>query len=431
MTKDPASDDGSNDSASNEPKVLELKKLWVLMVTAFVDMIGFALIMPLLPFYALEFGANASTIGFLMAIFAFGQMTTAPLWGRLSDRVGRKPVLMASQALSAAAFVVFAYADAVWLLFLCRFLQGVGGGTLGAVSAYVTDAVQPDERAKALGWITACTSAGVMVGPAIGSFTVAWSTAAPGLIAAALCGANLIFTWLYLGEARVVDRSKPQPKPRRLLGEIGAVLARPTAKVHSLIWIYAAGIMAFMAMTGMMALYLEKRFGITETTIGFFYVAIGAVSVVMRGLILGRLVDAFGEVRVLQTGALCLGLGMWSLTFASTPIVFGVVMMMVPMGTALLFPSVTSLVTRYADPDQVGQTVGVQQAFGGVSRLLAPIWAGIVFEAGPERPFWIGGTLVLATFLFALRLHPGEAPRNRRSRLLAAEAEAAEEVGVQ
>ena len=418
---------GGVSEEAHDEKPLELSKLWVLMVTAFVDMIGFALIVPLLPFYALEFGASATTVGFLMAIFAFGQMTTAPLWGRLSDRIGRKPVLMASQGLSAVAFLVFAYADAIWLLFLCRLLQGIGSGTLGAVSAYVTDAVGPDERAKALGWITACTSAGVMVGPAIGSLTVGWSTAAPGLIAAGLCGVNLLFTWGYLGEARAIDRSKPRPARRRLLGEIGQVLTHPAVPVHRLIWVYTAGMMAFMSMTGIMALYLDAAFGIDKETVGFFYVAIGAVSVVMRGLILGRMVDIFGEVRTLRAGAICLGLGMIGMTLPATPVGFALVMLLAPTGTALLFPSTTSLVTRYADPDHVGQTVGVQQAFGGVSRLLAPIWAGAVFEmVGIREPFWIGGAMVLTAFVVSLGLRPGETPRRRRVRRAAEAAARAE-----
>lgn len=393
-------------------KKLSLAKLWVLMVTAFVDMIGFALIVPLLPFYATRFGADAFVVGLLMAAFAFGQMVTAPLWGRLSDHIGRKPVLILAQAVSTFAFVTFAFADAVWLLFVCRLLQGVGGGSLGSVSAYVSDAVGPEERAKALGWITACTSAGVMIGPAIGSLTVGWSTKAPGLIAAAFCIVNMLFTWRWLQEARVVDRSKPRPKPQRLMVEVGRVLAHPGIRVHSLIWIYTAGMMAFMSMTGIMALYLDVELGVTEQTIGWFYVGVGFVSVVMRGLILGRLVQRFGEVRVLRLGALSLGLGMVGVTLVNTPLGFALVMLLVPTGTALLFPCTTSLVTRYADPEAVGQTVGVQQAFGGSSRLLAPIWAGAVFqEIGTREPFWIGGALVLLTALFALRLHPGEAPR--------------------
>ena len=400
----------------SDDRKLSLSKLWVLMVTAFVDMIGFALIVPLLPFYATQFGADAFTVGWLMGIFALGQMLTSPFWGRLSDRIGRKPVMIASQLISATAFIVFAFANSVPLLLLCRFLQGVGGGSLGAVSAYVSDAVGPSERAKALGWITACTSAGVMVGPAIGSLTVGYSRAAPGLIAAAFCLANMLFTFLWLKEARdrpVARRTKPRPK---IGGQVKEVLLNPGLTVNGLIWIYTAGMMAFMSMTGIMALYLEFRFQITEQTIGWFYVAVGFVSMLMRGMILGKLVHLFGEVRVLRMGAATLGIGLASIPFATTPLTFACFMLLVPTGTALLFPCTTSLVTRYADPDEVGQTVGVQQAFGGVSRLLAPIWAGAVYQGiGEQVPFWIGGALVLATAALSFRLRPGEAPKSPRT----------------
>lgn len=390
---------------------LELSRLWVLMVTAFVDMIGFALVMPLLPFYALRFGADASTIGFLMSSFAFGQLVTAPLWGRLSDRVGRRPVIITAQGIAAVSFLIFAFANSVWLLFFCRFLQGVGAGSLGTVSAFVSDAVEPKRRAEALGWITACTSAGVMVGPAIGSLTVGFSQAAPGVIAACMSLLNMVFAFNWLREAKTPPKDGAKTKRAPIRGQLLAVVAHPLRRVHSVIWIYTAGMMAFMAMTGIMALYLEDVFGITEQTIGYFYVAVGAVSVVMRGLILGKLVKRLGEVRVLRLGALSLGLGMFGVTFAVSPWAFALALVFVPTGTALLFPCTTSLVTRYAKDDEVGQTVGVQQAFGGMSRLLAPIWAGIVFEqVGVRQPFWIGGSLVLLTALVALRLSPGEAP---------------------
>ncbi len=395
---------------SFDAEKLELKRLWVLMVTAAIDMIGFALIVPILPFYAKKFGADAFTIGLLMASFAFGTMVTAPIWGRVSDRFGRKPVLMVAQLMSAIAFLVFAFANSVWLLFLCRFLQGVGGGSIGAVSAWVSDSVRPHERAQALGWITAATSAGVMLGPAIASLTIGISHHAPGLIAAAMCGINLLFTWYFLVESR----RKPlhAVARRKLGGQLLEVVTQPAQPVHSLIWIYTAGMMAFMAQGAIMALYLMERFAVTEKTIGYFYVAVGFVSLVMRGLILGPLVRALGEVRVLRLGATLLGLGMIGITVAPNLFFFVLVMILVPTGTALLFPCTTSLITRFAPPDAVGQTVGVQQSFGGFSRLLAPIWAGAAFQAlGPRFPFWIGGTLVLATAALALRFKSGEVPR--------------------
>ncbi len=392
------------------PGKLSLERLWVLMVTAFVDLIGFSLVLPLLPFYATRFGGSAFTVGILIGVFALAQMLFAPFWGWLSDRHGRRPIILAAQALAASAYVTFAFADSVALLLLSRFLQGAGGGTPGVVSAYVADTVDQDERAKALGWISACTSAGVMIGPAIASWSVGWSRAAPGLIAAGLCVLNFLFAWRWLPESSV-QRST---KKRSIRGDLVEILRHPTRKVSALVWIYAAGMMAFMAMNAVTALFLAYRFEITERSIGIFYFAVGAVSVVMRAVILGRLVYRFGEVRVLRLGALTLGIGMIIAPFAISPAQFLIVILLIPAGTAMLFPSTTSLISRYADPDHVGQTLGVQQAFGGVSRLLGPVWAGAAFQQlGEPVPYWLAGGLVLAMALFTLRLSPGEAPRRR------------------
>ncbi len=394
---------------------LSLKRLWVLMVTAFVDMIGFALLLPLMPLYATRFGADAFTVGILVSAFALAQMIAAPLWGRLSDRVGRRPVILGAQALSAVAFVTFAYAESVGMLLVCRLVQGAGGGTTSVLSAYVSDSVGPEERAKGLGWLTACTSAGVMIGPTIGSLAISagWGLESPGLIAAVLCVLNIAFAWRWLPESSPeADRAKPRQR-RPIRHQILTVLGHPTLPVHSLIWIYTAGMMAFFAMNAVLALFLADRFGIHEGNIGWYYAAVGLVSVFMRASVLGVVVRRFGEVRVLRLGALLLGLGMCAAPAATTPAKFLAAVILVPTGTALLFPSTTSLVSRYADPHEVGQTLGVQQAFGGMSRLLGPIWGGAAFQhVGHGVPFWLSGGLVLATALFALRLHPGEAPRH-------------------
>lgn len=392
------------------PQRLTLSRLWVLMVTAFVDMVGFALILPLLPFYALRFGADASIIGVLISVFALAQMISSPFWGRLSDLYGRRPIIIGSQLMAALAYITFAYADSVWLLLLSRFLQGAGGGTISVVSAYVSDSVGPDERAKALGWITACTSAGVMIGPAIASFSVGFSATAPGLIAAGLCGLNLIFAWRWLPER--APRNKKSAARRSVRGQIVEVVRHPLAAVSSLIVVYAAGMMAFMGMNAVLALFLNARFGVTEHNIGWFYAFVGFVSIIMRAVILGKAVQHFGEVRVLRLGALLLGLGMLTAPLSANPWQFLAVITLIPAGTALLFPSTTSLISRYADPDVVGQTLGVQQTFGGVSRLVGPVLAGWVFQHwGESFPFWLAGSLVMLTALFSLRLHPGEARR--------------------
>src|SRR4030095_9481128 len=156
-------------------------KLAVLMTTAFVDMIGAVMILPLIPFYAESLGASGSEIGLLISAFSIAQLVSAPLWGKLSDRDGRRPVIVLALAISALAYVVFALAQSMWLLFLSRIVQGVGGGTVSVIQAYVADASEPEERAKGLGWLSAATSLGVIVGPALGSVLAAtWGRSAPG-----------------------------------------------------------------------------------------------------------------------------------------------------------------------------------------------------------------------------------------------------------
>ncbi len=398
---------------------LSLKRLWVLMVTAFVDMVGFALVLPLLPLYAKDFGARPTTIGFLLASFAFAQLVTAPLWGRLSDRIGRRPVIVGGQVLNAVAFLFFAASDSVWLLLFSRLAQGAGSGTIAANQAYVADAVRPEERAKALGWITAATSAGVMLGPAMGSASLSWtgSTAAPGLIAAALCTLNILFAWRWLPES-TSDESRAASRERRPLGRaVVEVLRHPARPVHALIWIYASGMLAFMGVTSIMSLYLSDRFGVTKESIGAFYAVIGFFSFVMRGFLLGPLVHRFGEVRVMRLGIAALAAGMLTAPFATGPWLFLMVLLLMPVGTALLFPATTSLISRFAPHGEGGQIHGVQQAFGGSSRLLAPICAGLVYELRPPAaaaafggagPFWLSAAAVTLTAFLAMRLRSSE-----------------------
>src|SRR3954453_8797562 len=159
-------------------------KLVVLMITAFVDMVGLLMIIPLLPFYAKHLGANGLLVGLLFSSFAIAQLITAPVWGRFSDRYGRRPALLVGLTASAIAYVVFAFANALWLLFLSRLVQGAGGGTVSVIQAYVADALKPEDRAKGLGWLSAATNAGVALGPALGGLASQLGRSAAGLAAA-------------------------------------------------------------------------------------------------------------------------------------------------------------------------------------------------------------------------------------------------------
>src|SRR5947209_9936350 len=190
-------------------KSTDMGKLVVLMITAFIDMVGTLMIIPLMPFYAKNFGANGLMVGLLVSSFSIAQLLSAPIWGRFSDRYGRRPALIVGMTASAIAYVVFAYSTSLWLLFLSRLIQGSGGGTVSVIQAYVADAVEPEHRAKGLGWLSAATNAGVALGPVVGGQALHFGGAhGPGLAAATLCVINIVFAFRFLVESRDMVEAK-------------------------------------------------------------------------------------------------------------------------------------------------------------------------------------------------------------------------------
>ncbi len=390
-----------------------VSRLWVLMLTVFVDMVGFLIVLPLLPFYAEKLGGSPMMVGVLVAAFAFGQVAAAPLWGRLSDRYGRRPMILGGLLIAAVAYVVFESATSVWLLFVSRLVQGGGAGTVGVVQAYLSDSVPRADRAKALGWLTAATSAGVMIGPAIGSLAKAQGWVGPGYLAAGLCVLNFIFGTIWLPEplSKKERRDRPDTPAGATRIAMLDVLTRPAGRVGALVWIYSFGMMAFMAMNGVLALYLERAFGVTEATIGWFYTYVGGVSLVMRTLILGPTVKRLGEVGTLRLGLLSIACGLVALTLAGSFVELALAALLVPVGTALLFPATTSMVSHRAPEGQTGLMLGVQQSFGGVARMIGPLWAGAAFQyLGIRSPFYVAAGLVLAVWLFSRVVRDDQPP---------------------
>ncbi|HEX2187519.1 MAG TPA: MFS transporter [Longimicrobiaceae bacterium] len=407
------------------------------MVTAFVDMVGLLMVIPLLPFYAVRMGGGGLVVGVLVSSYAVAQLLSAPLWGRVSDRFGRRPALLVGLGASAVAYVIFAYADSLWVLLLSRLVQGAGGGTVGVIQAYVADATEPENRARSLGWLSAATNVGVTIGPVIGSLSMGIGAQAPGLLAAGLCVANMAFAWFYLQESHDVAGARSSTRrPVRPREAVWQVLSHPGEPAPRMIWIYSIGMGAFQMMTALLALFLATRFGVTEKTIGVVYAYNGAISVLARAVFLGRAVDRLGEARLSRVGQLLLASGLallpltWriegaaSLDLSALPWGWGVVevplrtlalmgaLALVPLGTAFTFPCVTSILSRVIPPYERGVYMGVQQSFGGAARVLAPLWAGWAFDhLGVGVPFWSGSVLVLATLLLGFGIEEYTRPR--------------------
>src|SRR5687767_14040580 len=404
-------------------------KLLTLMATAFVDMVGVLMIFPLLPFYVKNFGAGGvDFLGFhlgiglitslIVAAFTVAQLLSAPMWGRFSDRVGRRPALLIALSASAVAYLIFGFAESLWLLFLSRVVQGAGGGTVGVIQAYVADSTAPQDRARALGWLSATTNLGVALGPVLGSFaitlgkydvipgpaTLQMGQAAPGIIAAALCVINIAFAARYLTESRDPHEHETHSGASRRTSRqvIWRVISHSSEPSSRLIWIYAISIGAFQGSFSVLALFLNARFQVTEQTIGYFFMYIGSISVFTRVLLLGRMVDWLGEAKLSRLGLVLLGAGVVGMPLSRNLWMLGITVALIPLGTAFTFPCVTSLLSRVTSPRERGLYMGMQQTYGGVARIIAPLFFGWSFDTlCVSSPYFFASAFIVATLLLS------------------------------
>jgi MFS family permease len=404
-------------------------KLFVLMATAFIDMLGLLMVIPLLPFYVQELGGSGFDLlgqhvgiglitGLIVSAFTVAQLLSAPLWGRFSDRFGRRPTLLIALGAEAIAFLVFAFATSLWLLFSSRGVPGAGGGTVGVIQAYVADATEPEHRARSLGWLSAATNLGVALGPVLGSFavtlgqhdlmpgaaTVTMGRAGPGLLAALLCVVNILFARRYLTESRQhhPHHDAIRRRPRDAAWQVVTHTAEPSSR---LIWIYAIAMGAFNGAMAVLALFLNAQFQVTAATIGYFFMYIGAISVFTRVLVLGKAVDRFGEARLSRLGIVLLSAGLAGIPLSRNIGALAIAVALIPLGTAFTFPCVTALLSRVISAADRGLYMGLQQTFGGIARIIAPLWTGFAYDhLGAGVAFYSSALLVLATITLGLGL---------------------------
>ncbi len=404
-------------------------KLMTLMATAFIDMIGVLMIFPLLPFYVQQFGGNGINFaghhfdvgiitGFIISSFTVAQLVSAPMWGRFSDRVGRRPTLIIALTASGIAYLIFGFANSLLLLFLSRVVQGAGGGTVGVIQAYVADSTAPKDRTRALGWLSATTNLGVALGPVLGSFalalgkrdlmpgpaTVQMGNAGPGIIAALLCFVNILFAARYLTESRDASEHAPVAGEVKRTSRqvIWRVMSHSKETSSRLIWIYAIAMGAYQGSFAVLALFLNARFQVTAQTIGYFFMYVGSISVFTRVLLLGRMVDWLGETKLSRLGLSLLALGVVGMSQSHTLWMLGISVALIPLGTAFTFPCVTALLSRVISPRERGLYMGMQQTYGGVARAIAPLFFGWSFDRlGVSSPFLIASVFILGTIFLS------------------------------
>jgi DHA1 family tetracycline resistance protein-like MFS transporter len=378
-----------------------------LFLIVFVDLIGFGLVIPLLPFYALRFEASPQQVTVLLAVYSLMQLITAPLWGSLSDRVGRRPVLMVSMTASVLAYVWIGSATALWMLFAARALAGACAGNIAAAQAYIADVTKPEERARGMGLIGAAFGLGFIIGPALGGFlagadpatadteTPAWVAA--GLSFLALCGVAFL-----LAESRPADQRSSASSLNRFAA-ISGVLRRPL--LSRLILIFFLVMLAFAGMESTFALWALEQFGWGPRQVGYVLSYVGVVSALLQGGLIGRLARLCGEERLLVCGLALIGFGLLVLPFVLNLEVLAGAVTALALGMGLTQPSLNSLISRRAGREEQGEVLGVSQSIGSLSRVVGPATAGLLFgEFGRNAPFFWGAVLVAAALAVAVKL---------------------------
>lgn len=396
------------------------KRLLILWLTIFIDLLGFTLFIPVMPYFGDRVGASEFTVIVSAAVFSLLVFLCSPIWGSMSDRIGRRPVILASVVISAVSYIVFAYADSVLWLFVSRILTGIGSGNIAAAQAYVSDVTPPQDRAKRIGLIVGASfgiafAFGPMIGGYIyhhhgGIFSVGW-------FATILCAINLLGVLFVLPESLKVKDHARRINVRPISSTFASLRDGRFRDIFLIGFVY---ITAFSMMNVSIAFLWQQKYRLDVDQVGFMFSIVGVLSALSQGLLVGVFQKLWGEKRMMIRGAVLVGIGLAAIPFvplgARALVGLGpqgeplpndldavfVLLSMVPMillsvGNACLNPSLVSILSRKAAPHEQGEVMGQNMGFGSLGRVAGPVMASFLYPLGQGLPFWVGGAIMLGT----------------------------------
>jgi MFS family permease len=381
--------------------------LLFIFITVFVDLLGYGMVIPLLPFYVTRQSGGAAVAGALGSLYALMQLLSGPVLGALSDAYGRRPVLLVCLLGTACAYLLLGLANSLTMIFVAVMVDGITGGNLTTAQAYIADVTAPEARARGLGLVGAAFGLGLMTGPALGGLLSLYGLWAPAFVACAIALSNVLFGLFVLSESLPPERRTAAPTWPRLNSVAQLIGLFRLAPIRVLMVTLFTLNLAFAGLQTNFPLYSHARFGWDAVRNGIFFAYVGVCAVLIQGVLLGRLQPRFGEARLVVSGLALMAVGLAGLAVAPWDWTLYPIVGLVALGTGLSIPSLTSLISRRVAASEQGRVMGGTQALLSLTMILGPTMAGLSFErVGTSAPYWLGGLLAAAALLIAhLALH--------------------------
>lgn len=373
------------------------RPLLVIFLTILVNLIGFGIIIPLLPFYAERFGASPLVIGLLFGVYSLAQLVAAPVLGDWSDRYGRRPVLILSLFGTVVSFAMLALAQSITMLFLARIVDGLSGGNIATARAYVADVTEPKDRARAYGLIGAAFGLGFILGPALSGVLAPMSYTLPIWVAAALTLVATVMAWLWLPET-VHRASAGTGMPFR---NLAAMMQRPGLRrilvIDFVYWF------AFAIFQTTFSLFVARRFGFDASQTGYFFAGFGILGVIVQGGFIRPVVRRLGDKPTFMTGLVCSAVGLVAAAYASSALLLVAALVPLAFGMGFGHPTVSSLVSQAGRHHEQGRVQGAAGAMESLGRTLGPVWGNAVLQRfGEAMPYLSASACILLTFALSL-----------------------------
>lgn len=381
---------------------LNLSPTLLILMTIFIDITGFGIVLPLLPFFVNTFRAGSTALGVLVASFALMQFIFSPILGRLSDSFGRRPVLLLSILTSVVSFFLFALANSYFVLLLSRIIAGLAT-EIGVAQAYITDVTSEKERTKWMGRMGAAQGAGFIIGPALGGFLSVYGFSAAGFAAAALALLNLIFAFFFLPESKTPQKDVESKASISRFRGIISIFSKPM--MSSLLAILFIMGLAFAAFPVIMPLLAISVFGLSSSTMSFFFIYIGLVQIVFQGFIVGKLASRIGDEKLIPLGAILMTVGVFFMAVFPIYHIFIVLTTIMMIGIGILGTAIPSVISKRTSQSERGSTFGVTQSISSIARIPGPLIGGFLFEfVGFGAPFFLSAFMLAIAAILGIRL---------------------------